>query len=111
VSSYALQAGSSTSFNGSGFAKDGAGVVMTHVPYRGGGPATADMLGGQVQVFFSAVASSIEYIRTGKLRALAVTTPTRLEALPDVPTVGQFLRGYEASQWYGVGAPRNTVIQ
>jgi tripartite-type tricarboxylate transporter receptor subunit TctC len=66
------------------------------------------MLGGQVQVFFSAVASSIEYIRAGKLRALAVTTATHLEALPDVPTVGEFLRGYEATQWYGVGAPKNT---
>jgi tripartite-type tricarboxylate transporter receptor subunit TctC len=86
-----------------------SGVAMTHVPYRGGGPATADMLGGQVQVFFSAVASSIEYIRTAKLRALAVTTATRLEALPNIPTVGDFVRGYEASQWYGAGAPKNTA--
>jgi tripartite-type tricarboxylate transporter receptor subunit TctC len=85
-----------------------SGVAMTHVPYRGGGPAATDMLGGQVQVFFSAVASSIEYIRAGKLRALAVTTATRLEALPDILTVGEFLRGYEATQWYGVGAPKNT---
>jgi tripartite-type tricarboxylate transporter receptor subunit TctC len=84
------------------------GVAMTHVPYRGGGSAITDLLGGQVQVFFSGVGTSIEYIGTGKVRALAVTTPVRLEALPDVPTVGDFVAGYEASTWYGVGAPRNT---
>src|SRR5262249_46667130 len=81
------------------------GVAMTHVPYRGGGSAITDLLGGQVQVFFSGVGTSIEYIGTGKVRALAVTTAVRLEALPDVPTVGDFVPGYEASTWYGVGAP------
>jgi tripartite-type tricarboxylate transporter receptor subunit TctC len=84
------------------------GIAMTHVPYRGGGSAITDLLGGQVQVFFSGVGTSIEYISTGKVRALAVTTATRLEALPDVPTVGNFVPGYEASTWYGVGAPKST---
>jgi tripartite-type tricarboxylate transporter receptor subunit TctC len=84
------------------------GVAMTHVPYRGGGSAITDLLGGQVQVFFSGVGTSIEYIGTGKVRGLAVTTAVRLEALPDVSTVGDFVAGYEASTWYGVGAPRNT---
>jgi tripartite-type tricarboxylate transporter receptor subunit TctC len=84
------------------------GVSMVLVPYRGGGPALIDLMGGQVQVLFDPIAASIGYIRTGKLRALAVTTATRSEALPDVPTVGEFVPGYEASTWYGVGAPRNT---
>src|SRR5215831_16363242 len=75
------------------------GVAMTHVPYRGGGSAITDLLGGQVQAFFSGVGTSIEYIGTGKVRALAVTTAVRLEALPDVPTVGDFVPGYEASTW------------
>ena len=78
------------------------------MPYRGGGSAITDLLGGQVQAFFSGVGTSIEYIGTGKVRALAVTTAVRLEALPDVPTVGDFVPGYEASTWYGVGAPRST---
>ena len=82
------------------------GVDMVHVPYRGGAPALTDLLGGQVQVMFDPGPASIEYIRAGKLRALAVTTATRSEALPDVPTVGEFVPGYEASAWYGVGAPR-----
>jgi tripartite-type tricarboxylate transporter receptor subunit TctC len=82
------------------------GVSMVHVPYRGGAPALNDLLGGQVQVMFSA--SSIEYIRTGKLRALAVTTTTRLESLPDTPTVGDFVSGYEASGFNGMVAPRGT---
>src|SRR5439155_15321534 len=85
-----------------------AGINMVHVPYRGGGPAITDLLGGQVQVFFGNMASSIEYIRIGKLRALAVTNATRSEALPDTPTVGDFVPGYEASGWNGFGAPRNT---
>jgi tripartite-type tricarboxylate transporter receptor subunit TctC len=85
-----------------------AGVKMTHVPYRGAGPAITDLLGGQVQVMFAAMPSAIEYIRAGRLRALAVTTATRSSALPDVPTVGEFIPGYEASSWYGVGVPRNT---
>ena len=73
------------------------GVDMVHVPYRGAAPALTDLLGGQVQVMFDLIASSIEYIRAGKLRALAVTTATRSEALPDIPTVGEFVPGYEAS--------------
>src|SRR5215472_1899688 len=77
-----------------------AGVDMTHVPYRGGGPALTDMLGGQVQVNFPGTVSSIEHIRAGRLRALAVTTATRSDALPDVPTVGEFVPGYEAGNWF-----------
>jgi tripartite-type tricarboxylate transporter receptor subunit TctC len=88
-----------------------AGVDMVHVPYRGGAPATTDLLGGQVQVIFSPLPESIEHIRAGKLRPLAVTTATRLEVLPDVPTVGDFLPGYEASGWQGIGAPRNTPAE
>jgi tripartite-type tricarboxylate transporter receptor subunit TctC len=85
-----------------------AGVDMVHVPYRGAAPALTDLLGGQVQVYFGAAPASIEYIRSGKLRALGVTTATRSEAVPDIPTVGEFVPGYEASAWYGVGAPRGT---
>ena len=84
---------------------------MVHVPYRGGGPALTDLLGGQVQLYFGTTASTIEYIRTGKLRALAVTTGTRSQALPDVPTVGEFVPGYEASSWYGIGAPMGTPAE
>ena len=85
-----------------------AGVSLVHVPYRGAGPALTDLLGGQVQVTLGSIAS-IEYVRAGKLRALAVTTATRSEALPDLPAVGEFVPGYEASGWYGFGAPRNTL--
>jgi tripartite-type tricarboxylate transporter receptor subunit TctC len=85
-----------------------AGVNMIHVPYRGAGPAIADLLGGQVQFMFGDMPPSIEHIRAGKLRALAVTTATRSEALPDLPTVSDYVPGYEASTWYGVGAPKNT---
>jgi tripartite-type tricarboxylate transporter receptor subunit TctC len=85
-----------------------AGVNMVHVPYRGAAPALADLLAGQVQVYFAPTAASIEYIRAGKLRALAVTTATRSEALPDLPTVGQFVPGYETSNWWGFGAPKAT---
>ena len=88
-----------------------ASVDMVHVPYRGAAPALTDLLGGQVQVYFGPMPSSIEYIKTGKLRALAVTTATRSEALPDLPTVGDFLPGYEASTWLGVGAPKNTPVE
>ena len=84
---------------------------MVHVPYRGGAPAVADLLAGQVQVNFDVLLESIEYIRAGKLRALAVTTATRSEALPDIPTVGEFVPGYEASSWWGVGVPRNTPVE
>jgi tripartite-type tricarboxylate transporter receptor subunit TctC len=88
-----------------------AGVKLVHVPYRGGGPALIDLLGGQVQVMFTIMLSSIEYIRAGKLRALAVTTATRSDALPDLPTVGDFLPGYEASEWYGIGTPHSTPLE
>jgi tripartite-type tricarboxylate transporter receptor subunit TctC len=88
-----------------------AGVDMVLVPYRGGAPALIDLIGGQVQVLFDPLAASIGYIKTGKLRALAVTTATRSEALPDIPPVGEFVPGFEASTWYGVGAPRNTPAE
>jgi tripartite-type tricarboxylate transporter receptor subunit TctC len=87
------------------------GVDMVHVPYRGQAPAMTDLLGGQVQVMFDPVVSSIAHIRAGKLRPLAVTTSTRAEALPDVPTVGDYLPGFETSVWFGVGAPRNTSAE
>src|SRR5262245_10839448 len=85
-----------------------SGVDIVHVPYRGGGPALNDLLGGQVQVYFNTTVSSIGYIRAGRLRALAVTTATRSDVLPDIPTVGEFIPGFEASSWAGVGAPKNT---
>jgi tripartite-type tricarboxylate transporter receptor subunit TctC len=85
-----------------------AGVTLVHVPYRGQGPALTDLLGGQVQVLFATTPGTTDYIKTGKLRALAVTTAARAEVLPDVPTVGEYVPGYEASQWYGLAAPRNT---
>jgi len=88
-----------------------AGLDLVHMPYRGGGPAIADLLGGQVDVTFAVVTTAIEYIRTGKLRALAVTSATRQEALPDIPTVADFLPGYEASGWFGLFAPRNTPAE
>ena len=87
------------------------GVNIVHVPYRGLAPALTDLLGGQVQVTFASMASSIEYIRAGKLRALAVTAATRSEALPDIPTVAEFVPGYEASTWSGVGAPKATPAE
>jgi len=86
------------------------GIDLVHVPYKGAAPAHTDLLGGQVQVMFSDM-SSIQLIRAGKLRALAVTTSTRAEALPDIPTVGEFVPGYEASVWQGMGAPRNTPAE
>jgi tripartite-type tricarboxylate transporter receptor subunit TctC len=85
-----------------------AGVNMVHVPYRGVAPALTDLLGGQVQVLFANPAQSIQYVKAGKLRALAITSATRLEALPDVPTVGEFVPGYEASSMFGLGVPKNT---
>ena len=87
------------------------GISMVHVPYRGQAPALADLLAGQVQVLFATSPASMEYIRAGKLRALAVTTEARSEALPDLPTVGDVVPGYEASAWYGVGAPRQTPVE
>ena len=83
------------------------GVNMVHVPYRGSGPALTDLLGGQVQMMFVDLPSSIEYVRTGKLRALAVTTATRSPALPGIPTVGDFMPGFEASVWHGIGVPKS----
>jgi tripartite-type tricarboxylate transporter receptor subunit TctC len=88
-----------------------AGVNLVHVPYRGQGPALTDLLGGQVQVLFAATPGTTEYITTGKLRALAVTSASRAEMLPELKTVGDFVPGYEASQWYGIGVPRNTPVE
>jgi len=87
------------------------GVNMIHVPYRGSTPAITDLIGGQVHIMFEPPVASIEHIKAGRLRALAVTTAARSEALPDVPTVGEFVPGYEASTWYGVGVPKNTPIE
>jgi tripartite-type tricarboxylate transporter receptor subunit TctC len=84
-----------------------AGIEMAHVPYHSSPAAITDLLAGQVQVYFAPISGSIEYIRAGKLRALAVTTATRADALPDIPTVGDFVPGYEVSAWFGIGAPRN----
>jgi tripartite-type tricarboxylate transporter receptor subunit TctC len=88
-----------------------AGVDMVHVPYRGAGPSLSNLIGGQVQVTFESMSASIGYIRAGTLRALAVTTTRRSEALPDIPTVAEFVPGYEASSWYGVGAPKATPAE
>jgi tripartite-type tricarboxylate transporter receptor subunit TctC len=85
-----------------------AGLDIVHVPYRGAAPALTDLVGGQVQAMFGEMPPSLEFIRAGKLRALGVTTAARSEALPDVPTVAEFLPGYESSAWYGLGAPRGT---
>ena len=87
------------------------GVNLVHVPYCGAGPALVDLLGGQVQVMFASMSSSIEYVRAGKLRALAVTIATRSPVRPDLPTVAEFLPGYEFSFWTGIGAPRNTPAE
>jgi tripartite-type tricarboxylate transporter receptor subunit TctC len=102
--------GSGTHISGELF-KIMAGVNLVHVPYRGASPAITDLLGGQVQVFFSTMPACIQHIRSGSLRALAVTTAKRSDALADVPAVGEFLTGYEASGWYGIGAPRNTLAE
>jgi len=88
-----------------------SGANMVHVPYRGGGPALNDLLGGQVQVYFAISAGAIGYISAGKLRALAVTTAARSELLPDIPTIAEFLPGYEASAWLGLCAPRSTPTE
>jgi tripartite-type tricarboxylate transporter receptor subunit TctC len=101
--------GSGTSVHVSGeLFKMMTGIRMVHVPYRGAAPAVADLIGGQVQVVFDNLPGSIAYIKAGKLRALAVTTTTRSDALPDIPTVADFVPGYEASAWFGIGAPMNT---
>ena len=88
-----------------------AGLNMLHVPYRGAAPAVIDLISGQVQVFFPNLPTMTQYIRTGTLRALAVTSATRAEVLPDVPTMGEFLAGFEASAWYGIGTPKNTPAE
>lgn len=85
-----------------------AGVNLVHVPYRGQGPALTDLLGGEVQVLFATAPGTTDYIASGKLRALAVTSAVRAEVLPELPTVGDFVPGYEATQWYGLCAPKNT---
>jgi tripartite-type tricarboxylate transporter receptor subunit TctC len=87
------------------------GVNLVHVPYRGAVPAVTDLLAGQVQVFFDPIPNSIGYISAGKVRPLAITSATRSDVLPDVPTVSEFVPGYEASQWVGIGAPKNTPAQ
>jgi tripartite-type tricarboxylate transporter receptor subunit TctC len=102
-------AGNGTSQHVSGeLFKAMTGVDMVHVPYRGAAAAVADLIAGQVQVMFDPMPSSLPHIRAGNLRPLAVTTATRLEVMPDIPTVGEFLPGYEASGWVGFGVPRNT---
>ena len=93
------------------FKQEAGGLDIVHVPYRGVAPALTDLLGGQVQVVFINLAPSIGYIATGKLRALAITTATRSEALPDIPVLGEFVPGYEASSVFGLGAPRNTPTE
>ena len=93
------------------FKQEAGGLDIVHVPYRGVAPALTDLLGGQVQVLFTNLALLIGYIETGKLRALAITTATRSEALPNIPTIGEFVPGYEASSVFGLGAPRNTSTE
>jgi tripartite-type tricarboxylate transporter receptor subunit TctC len=87
------------------------GIDMVHVPYRGGAPALTDLIGGQVQVHFSSTASSIEYIKADKIRPLGVTSAQRSVALPDVPTIAEFVPGYEASAWYGFGAQETRPLK
>jgi len=102
--------GSTPHVNGELF-KVMTGTNIVHVPYRSAAAVMTDLLSGQVQLYFGTTASSLEYVRTGKLRALAVTIERRLDALPDIPTVGDFVPGYEASNWYGVGAPKATPAE
>jgi tripartite-type tricarboxylate transporter receptor subunit TctC len=87
------------------------GVEMVHVPYRGAAPALTDLIGGQVQVMIDTTPASMAHIRSGRLRPLAVTTATRADVLPDLPTVGDFVPGYEATSWFGIGAPKNTPAE
>jgi tripartite-type tricarboxylate transporter receptor subunit TctC len=99
--------GTTTHMSGELF-KELAGVKLVTVAYRGGAPALIDLIAGQVQMMFEPTISTLEYVKTGKLRALGVTSATRSEQLPDVPAISEFVPGYEATQWYGIGAPRNT---
>jgi len=87
------------------------GTRFTHVPYRGGAPAVTDLIGGQVQLYFDGVSASLDHVRAGRLRALGVTTAQRADVLPDVPSIGEFVPGYEASGWYGIGVPRNVPAE
>jgi tripartite-type tricarboxylate transporter receptor subunit TctC len=87
------------------------GIDFVHVPYRGAVPALTDLLAGHVQILFTGIAGSIDHLRTGKLRALAVTTPTRSKALPDIPAVSEFVTGYEAASLFGIGAPKGTPTE
>jgi|SRR5262249_47143020 len=87
------------------------GISLVHVPYRGGAPALIDLIGGQVQVYFSSTGSSIEYIKAAKIRALRVTSAQRSAALPDIPAIAEFVPSYEGSAWYGLGCPRNTPTE
>jgi tripartite-type tricarboxylate transporter receptor subunit TctC len=102
--------GSTPHVNGELF-KVMTGINILHVPYRSVAAVMADLLGGQVQLYFGTTAASLEYVRTGQLRALAVTIERRLQVLPDIPAVAEFVPGYEASAWYGVGVPRNTPVE
>jgi tripartite-type tricarboxylate transporter receptor subunit TctC len=88
-----------------------AGVSLTHVPYRGNAPALTALLGGQVEVLFASLPSSLEYIRTGKVRALAITTAQRTQAQPDLPTIAEFVAGYDMSAWYGASVPKGTPAE
>ena len=87
------------------------GTTFTHVPYRGGAPAVADLMGGQVQLYFDGISGSLGYIRSGKVRALGVTTARRADVLPDVPSIAEFVPGYDAGGWYGIGVPRNVPAE
>jgi tripartite-type tricarboxylate transporter receptor subunit TctC len=87
------------------------GLDLIHVPYRGEGPAVADLLGGQVHLLFGTLLTSIEQVKSGRVRALAVTSRVRATTLPDIPTVGEFVPGYESSTWFGMAAPRNTPAE
>jgi tripartite-type tricarboxylate transporter receptor subunit TctC len=86
-------------------------TTLTHVPYRGGAPAVTDLLAGQVQVYFDGISGSLEHVRTGRLRGLAVTSATRAAVLPEVPSLGEIVPGYDATGWYGLGAPRGTAVE
>jgi tripartite-type tricarboxylate transporter receptor subunit TctC len=101
----------STSHIGGELLKLMTGIDMLHVPYRGGAPAITDLMGGQVQVYFSPLPESISNIKAGKIRALAVTTAKRAEALPDVPTISESVPGFEANTWQGIGAPKGTPAE